>query len=263
MSKVLEELIYNLGYPVFNNQWILYEESELNTKQEIYQVKSIELPNLFPKFETEALPTGVQYYKSVEFDKEWSITIEEDTNMTAFSYFKDWMKSIYRGHQFRLSGGEYVKDFSVVLLSPSTITADKIADITTSRVSDWGVNAANSVVNSAVARLANRASQLLSSEMTSSGAGLTVVRRAADRTLDIVSGTLQAGISEGFGSLLSSLELHSEDILLTISLTGTLIKSIERLSLEYGDGEPIQWKVTLASDSVKTLTFNRGEYLVV
>ena len=263
MSKVLEELIYNLGYPVFNNQWILYEDSESNTKQEFYQVKSIELPSLFPRFETDPLPTGVQYYKSVEFDKEWTVTIEEDTNMSAFSYFKNWMSSVYDDYRFRLSGGNYVKNFSIVLLSPSTITADKIAEITTSRVSDWGVNAANSVVNSAVARLANRASQLLASGITSSRAGLTVVQRGADRVVDIVSSTLQTGISEGFGSLLSSLDLHSEDILLIIHLSGTLIKSIEKLSLEYGDGDPIQWKVTLASDSVKTLRLSEHEYLII
>lgn len=253
-AKVLEELIYNLGYPVFNNQWIIYEESDLNTKREFYQVKSVELPNLFPKFETGTLPTGVQYYTGVEFDKDWSITIEEDTNLSAYEYFRSWVRSVYKSHRFQLSGGDYVKNFSIALLSPSTITSLDIASITNSRLQDWGVSAANQVLSSAVGRLATRASTLLAEGITRSGAGVTAVQRTAGNIVDIVSGSLQAGLSEGFGSLMSQLNLHSDDVLLTISMSGTLIKSIEKLTLEYGEGDPIQWKVSFASDTIRVST---------
>lgn len=254
-GKILEELIYNLGYPVFNNQWVLYDETL--GKDTLYQVKSVSLPNLFPKFETGTLPTGVQYYTSVEFDKEWSFTMEEDTSLSGIKYFADWANSIYSDHQFNLQDGLYVKDFSLALLSPSGITATDIAEISTSRLAEWGVNASKEVLNSALGRLARKASELVSGAITSSGAGLTLLQRTTGRIFDTITDTLQAGISSGLNMLLQERGVHTEDTLLTLSMTGTILKGIEKLDLDYEDGDPIQWKVSLASDTIKATSNGR------
>ena len=260
-GNILEELIYNLGYPVFNNQWILYEETV--GKDTLYQVKSVSLPNLFPKFETGTLPTGVQYYTSVEFDKEWSLTLEEDTNLSVLKYCIHWSRSIYNHtyHRFKLSGGNYVKDFSLALFSPANMTALDVASIASTRLADWGVNAAKSVVNSALGRLSERASNLISGGITNSGAGVTLVQRTSDRVLNTITDTLQSGVSTGLDMLLENTDFHSDSIILTLSMIGTILKSVEKLDLDYEEGDPIQWKVTLASDQIKVAS--KGHDLVI
>ena len=248
-AKVLDELLGNLDYPAFDNQWVLYEATP--SLNQFYQIKSISLPNLLPRFETDTLPTGVQYYTKAEFDKEWSITMEENVELSTIKYFSEWSRSIYSNQRFQLSEGNYVKDFYLQLLSPSAISATDIAALTTGRVANWGVRAANQLVSSALGRLANRASELLTGIISEAGAGVTLLQRATVSSAGVLNSTLQSLASEGLNQLLTSLDLHSEDVLLTLNMTGTILKSIEKLDLNYEDGSPIQWKITLASDRIQ------------
>ena len=248
-AKVLDELLGNLDYPAFDNQWVLYEATP--SLNQFYQIKSISLPNLLPRFETDTLPTGVQYYTKAEFDKEWSITMEENVELSTIKYFSEWSRSIYSNQRFQLSEGNYVKDFYLQLLSPSAISATDIAALTTGRVVNWGVRAANQLVSSALGRLANRASELLTGIISEVGAGVTLLQRAAVSSTGVLNSTFQSLASEGLNQLLTSLDLHSEDVLLTLNMTGTILKSIEKLDLNYEDGSPIQWKITLASDHIQ------------
>lgn len=248
-AKVLEELLYNLDYPAFDNQWVLYDAT--SSLSQFYQIKSISLPNLFPRFETDTLPTGVQYYTKAEFDKEWSITMEENVELSTIKYFSEWSRSIYSNQRFQLSEGNYVKDFYLQLLSPSAISATDIATLTAGRVTNWGVKAADQLVSSALGRLANKATELLSGVITGAGAGLTLIQRAAGSSIGGLSSSLQSLASEGLSQLLTSLDLHEEDVLLTLNMTGTILKSIEKLDLNYEDGSPIQWKITMASDRIQ------------
>ena len=259
MSKVLEDLVYNVPYPLFNNQWLLEEISGENEFTDMkFMLHSVSLPNPFPQFETETLPNGVSYYTDVKYEKEWSFTITETLDVRAFSFIKNWTDSLYKNHSFNLANGEYTKDFLLSIYKPDSNESNITGGLVSQTIQNRAVTAADLAVTSAIGRLERGAAQVLARGITSSGTGATLVHRAVDYAVSSVGGSVEEVISGGADSLLAETNNHTESEALVYRMTNTIIKSVEKLDLEYGDGEPIQWKVTLASDQVE-VAFSESE----
>ena len=257
INKILEQTASNLGYPVFDNQWTLSDTT--NDSEEVeYQVRSVSLPNLFPKFQTESLPTGVQYYSSVQFDRDWSVTIEEDVGMGKLDYFQKWATSIYDQDElrFNLANGAYVRNFTVRLYSPAAVTSNDFQTIKQNRVTNWGTTVMEEVVNSCLGRLAQRASNFIGGTVASGQAGLTLFQRGAVYPVDMLSESARGVVSYGVDMLRKDTNLHSDIELMTVSLNGCILKEIDKLDLDYQDGSPIQYKISLACDSAKVSYVN-------
>lgn len=251
-DKILELIAKNLPYPQLNNQWVFRElDSSVSENQVIeYAVKSIEVPGLFPTLNTEKLPTGVSYYTSVEWDREWSLTFEEDTSMRVYDYFAKWKSSVFdsKKHCFNLEGGNYVKEFLIYLKRPAvpSLGASLAGDI----LKNSAKSASANILNSAIGRLVNKANSLVSDSLTEGGANITLVGRSISSMLDKTAGAVQGMIEGGFNSLLTDLNSHDDEISFVLDIRGAMIKSIDKISLDYEDGQPVTWKVSLTCDEV-------------
>lgn len=257
--NIKNTLSSNIPYPLFNNQWVLRLEKnigETGFPSLEFMVKDVSLPNSFPSFATEELPNGNQYYTKIEYDKEWSFTLNESVDIKAFAFFKDWIDSFYdpQNHQFNLRDGAYTRNFSLTMYRSAPISAGDIEGIKRNRTLNSLVNLGDSVLNSGLARLEGIANQILAKGVTSSGAGNSLVHRFVGASTGTIESVLSSGISYGFSLLEQEENFHTEDIAMRYNLNNTILKSIDKLSLEYGDGEPIQWKITLASDIIKVET---------
>lgn len=250
-DSIIDQMAYRLSYPVFNNQWVLSDISS-GTESVQYQVKAVSLPNIFPKFSTETLPTGVQYYTKVEFDRDWSVTVEETRDMAVYRYFKNWCDHIYnhQRHTFTLTNGAYVKDFVIRMYSSKDLSSSDLSDLVLSRISNWAASTMNEVVNSALGRLATRVNGLISDALTTGGAGLGVVQRAASYPMNVLTGTAQNLVSSGVDMLLQNTGAQGDVEVFTVVMRGCLLKEIEKLDLDYEEGEPVQWKASLSCDSI-------------
>ena len=250
-DKILDLIIKNLPYPQLNNQWVLREltDSGLSSTLE-YAVKSIDIPGLFPSLETEKLPTGVSYYSKVDWDRDWSLTFEEDTSMKVYNYFRDWSSSIYdsKNHCFNLEDGNYVKEFILYLKSPKEPSLGKsfAGDLLKNRMKSASANA----LHSALGRLINKANSLVSGTMTDGGANISLVGRTISSTFDRLTGSVQGGVEEGFNYFLQDLNSHDEEYSIILDMRGVMFKSMDKISLEYEDGQPITWKVNLTCDEI-------------
>lgn len=250
---IKEEIAYRLPYPLFNNQWLLtLEDNSLSGIQ--FMVKSVELPNSFPSLTTAELPNGNHYYEKADFDKEWSFTISEDIDARAYTFFKNWMDSVYDPvqHKFNLTGGNYIKDFRVALMKPGFMNQTIAQSITSTRTTNSLSNIAENIVaNSAIGRLEGMARQLIQGAITDSGAGVGIVQRSADYAVSTIGGIAQGAVSYGMDYAEMSADYHTESQAMAYKMNNTILKSIDKITLDYGDGEPLQWKVTLASDIIE------------
>lgn len=248
--KVKDDLTFYVPYPLLNNQWLLTLNGFAGME---FMVRNVDLPNPFPNLNTEELPNGNHYYTKADYEKEWSFTIFEDVDVRAFTFFNDWLNSVYdpENMQFNLKDGEYTKNFTLTLKKPSEMDLATSATITSQRMLNNLVDIAETRINSAIGRLEKMASELISSNLTKSGAGVPILQKLATAPTSLVSGVAKEVVSYGFEKLLLDTNHHTEDSALIYNMTNTIIKSIDKISLEYGDGDPIEWKITLASDIIE------------
>lgn len=251
-DKILEVIAKNLPYPQLNNQWVFREvDPSISGDQVIeYAVKSIEIPGLFPTLNTEKLPTGVSYYSSVEWNREWSLTFEEDSSMRIYDYFARWSSSVFdsKKHCFNLDNGNYVKEFMVYLKRPAvpSLGGSLAGDI----LKNSAKSASANILNSAIGRLVSKANSLVSDSLTEGGANITLIGRSISSMLDKTAGAVQGMIEGGFNSLLTDLNSHDEEDSFVLDIRGAMIKGIDRISLDYEDGQPVTWKIDLTCDEV-------------
>lgn len=251
MSRIVEDLSSRIPYPVFNNQWLLRDITSYREFSGMeFMVTSVELPNPFPEFETEQLATGISYYTSVKFDRDWSFTISETLDTRAFSYIEDWVDRVFdrKNHVFNLSGGTYTRDFYLELYRPESSDSYGIKQNIVGSIAD----STNKLINSVIGRLEERVSQLLAGKITGSNSPVSsLVHRASDYATGVAKDSLGNFVSSATESFMSD-SPHEESVYLAYTMNNTILKSVEKISLEYGEGEPIQWKISLSSDEIKT-----------
>lgn len=263
MSKVIDEL-YNLGYPVFTNQWTFKDITGLiNLSNPLqYSVRSIDLPDLFPTFETENLPTGQPYYTKASVDKTWSISLEETSDLTTLDYFVKWSNKIFDVENFNFTlDNDYSKDFLIEVMSPSELNAITSAEILAGRATDWAVKAADNFVYSALGRLTRKAKEIIGEGISDSGAGVTVLQRTMSASTDLIKDTLGSVVSGGLDLLKTDKTYHIENPLISFTMKGTILREIEKVALDYTSDDTVKWKVNLASDLIE-INFNGQEITI-
>ena len=251
----LEEL-YNIPNPMFATLWELEETGNTETSLKYYFTDA-KIPFDFPKLTTEKLPTGLNYYKDYEYDRDVTLTMREDMDMNTYAYFKKWFSSIYdrENEVINLGAENFTRNF-VLTLQRFVIDTSKLEEFRWRNMANAGVNALSAVTSKAIPTATWYARKLLNvvnHDPDSNNLVHMATQSIANAGIEVGSGVAQKYTVEAINSLRKTDSLQKIQTLATVTLSGCLIKEIgDGWSFSYdSNAEPVTYDVTMSCDDIE------------
>lgn len=254
ITQRLDEAINNLSYPVFSSQWTLEDTTPILykalSKRIPYLVKSVELPKSFFSLEMDKTYSGEPYYNKAEINRDWSVTLVENVNLEAFTYFKRWHEEVFDPTTFMFDLSVPARTFKVTLYTSRLSEVDR--DLLMSKeAKNFGVSVLDSLTSSAIGRLARLFSQLTENRGT-------LTNTLLNRSLGTVKDAGTEALGDKISSPLEDTNIHGEHSILEWEITGVKIKSIESLTLDYEQTNKIEWKIDLSCERCEMKDIRNG-----
>ena len=249
---IIDEL-KELPSVVFTNLWEIREESNSAPLFSHY-ASEVTFPFSFPELTTEKLPTGLGYYKDSEYHRDFTLKIREGRDMEIYNYFHDWLSSVYdrENESINLNAERFSRNFVFELQTFDTdetqLSALKVRNMTNSSVTLLN----NTILSKGLSYASKYKNKMLNHLHTESSIATNVVKSTDNAITDTVIGYTQLGLTSLVDMLRNTGAIHKIRSLVTVSLTGCLIKGVgESMSFDYTlDSEPLSYEVSLSCDDV-------------
>lgn len=249
---IIDEL-RDLPSVVFTNLWEIREESNSSPLFSHY-ASEVTFPFSFPELTIDKLPTGLGYYKDVEYHRDFTLKIREGRGMEIYNYFHDWLSSVYdrENESINLNAERFSRNFIFELqtfdIDEMQLASLKVRNLTNSAVTLLN----NAILSKGISYASKYKNKMLNHIQTESSIATNIVKSVDNAITDTVIGYTQQGVTSLVNLLRDTGSIHKIRSLLTVSLTGCLIKGVgDSMSFDYTlDSEPLSYEVSLSCDDV-------------